>query len=585
MSTNTTFHNASTLINPSDRVELGLGMLQQLDRLKDSELRVLIFTATYFVLDGVTLTIRRLEGQLKSKGAAVKIVSTVPPGKSASELQNVIVVPGIKIPFNHAGDYSFGVGLDEDTLGEIEKFKPNVVHFTVPDFVALDGIKWCQRNNIAYIGTWHSNYVDYLKYYFLEWILGKGLNRYLRGFFEQIPTVYAPTTYMLKKMREEWGYGMANELKEWGRGVDMQLFSPKRRSQAFRHSKGITDNHIVVLWVSRIVPEKRPDIWFNVIKRLQDEDNLPIKPLVVGVGTYERQFLSLKDVTCCQFLSGTDLAEAYASADVLLFPSDVETFGNVTLEGLSSGLPCIVERKCGDHLVEDGINGITCTAGDTEAFYQAAKKIVSDEVLRKEMSAAARKSAAKYDRNIILQQMLENYKDAIISFKDPMFMKNHLQSNEGSGRNVLSILCCNYIPIKFLAEPFLNTVGQSQQAIEKGVDCVQTTRLSCTDFLSSANLAGLSGNNSSLNNLNTLSDMESGTREKKYDDQVAVTSTGARIRTALASFFSYLVAFLQKFACCLSPVNTLLGGKTINAIGLIFAIGIAVLFIYASFAV
>jgi hypothetical protein len=180
----------------ADRIELGLGMLQQIDRLKDSDLRILIFTATYFVLDGVTLTIRRLETHLRAKGAMVKIVSTVPENIDPAQLHNVIVVPGIKIPFNHAGDYSFGVGLDESTIAEIERFNPNIVHFTVPDFVALDGIRWCQRNEIAYIGTWHSNYTEYLKYYFLEWILAPGLNRYLRGFFEQIPTVYAPTPYV-----------------------------------------------------------------------------------------------------------------------------------------------------------------------------------------------------------------------------------------------------------------------------------------------------------------------------------------------------------------------------------------------------
>lgn len=95
-----------------------------------------------------------------------------------------------------SGDYSFGIGLDQGTIDQIDAYAPNCIHFTVPDFVALDGIRYCQRNNIAYIGTWHSNYVDYLKYYFIEWVLGPGFHRYLKGFFEQIPTVYVPTTYV-----------------------------------------------------------------------------------------------------------------------------------------------------------------------------------------------------------------------------------------------------------------------------------------------------------------------------------------------------------------------------------------------------
>jgi len=81
---------------------------------------------------------------------------------------------------------------------------------------------------------------------------------------------------MLRKMREEWGYGSATELKEWGRGVDMNMFSPERRSAQFRASKGFTDHDVVVLWVSRLVPEKRPDIWMQCVKRLQEE-GLPVK--------------------------------------------------------------------------------------------------------------------------------------------------------------------------------------------------------------------------------------------------------------------------------------------------------------------
>lgn len=219
---------------------------------------------------------------------------------------------------------------------------------------------------------------------------------------------------MLKKMRDEWGYGTATELKEWGRGVDMQIFNPERRSQAFRTSKGISESDIVVLWVSRIVPEKRPDIWLSVVKRLQDE-GLPVKSLVVGSGTFEKYLSQLKHVNCCGWLSGTALGEAYASADLLLFPSDVETFGNVTLEALASGCPSVVEQKCGGHLVENGFNGLTCPAGDFEAFYQATRRLVLDARLRQQMSVNARERAWTYERNIILQQMAENYKvDSVV---------------------------------------------------------------------------------------------------------------------------------------------------------------------------
>lgn len=140
---------------------------------------------------------------------------------------------------------------------------------------------------------------------------------------------------MLGRLKE-WNYDTATELREWGRGIDLKLFSPERRSKEFRLSKGITDTDIVVLWVGRLVPEKRVDIWINTIKRLQSE-GLPVHAMVVGNGTFEKALASIGRVSFCGWLSGTALAEAYASSDILLFPSDVETFGNVTLEALASG--------------------------------------------------------------------------------------------------------------------------------------------------------------------------------------------------------------------------------------------------------
>ena len=291
---------------------------------------------------------------------------------------------------------------------------------------------------------------------------------------------------MLKRL-ESWGYGVCAELKEWGRGCDLKLFSPERRSIPFRESKQMTENDVVILWVGRLVPEKRPDIWLNTVKKLQSE-GLPVKALVVGNGTFEKSLSQVKHVSCCGWLSGVALAEAYASSDVLLFPSDVETFGNVTLEALACGCPCVVEEKCGGHLVEYGVNGFTCPSGDFDAFYAATKRIVQDAVLRKEMAQRARESSWKFERHKIMQQMLENYKEAIVRHQDPMFIKRRLVHPEAAGRNFLSFICCNYWFVKTFAEPFLNTSHGVQTVVYGTAECVShsRSRLNCTksgDFL------------------------------------------------------------------------------------------------------
>jgi phosphatidylinositol alpha 1,6-mannosyltransferase len=442
----------------------------------DSELRIIIFTACYFVLDGVTLTIRRLESHLRARGATVKILTTVPDDYDQEATKDLIVVPGIKIPFTHAGTgYAFGSGLVDSVIREIEKFNPNCIHFTVPDLVSLEGIKYCQRKNIAYMATWHSNYVDYLQYYYVDWLLKIPFQRYLQGFYEQMPVVYVPTPYMKNKMAEE-GFGVHAKIEEWGRGVDLKLFSPDRRSNAFRAARGISETDVVVVWVGRLVPEKRPDIWMECLSRFAEE-GLPVKGLVVGHGTYEATLANMSNVTCTGWLSGVGLAEAYASADIFLFPSAVETFGNVTLEASSSGCVCIVEENCSGHLVVNGHNGFTVPAGDSEGFYQATKRVVTDNALRRLMSQHSREYSWRYERNKILQMMAENYKDAVVRHSDPSYIKNRISSSpEVAGRNILSVLCCNYSLIRHILEPLLNTTNTFSNVAHNCNECVSSCK-------------------------------------------------------------------------------------------------------------
>jgi len=543
----------------TSELELGIGMIKTLDRPDDSELRVLMFTATYFVLDGVTLTIRRLESHMRSVGAQVRVVTTVPEDVEPEHLQNVIRVPGIKIPWD--GGYSFGVGLDDEVLREIERFNPNLIHFTVPDFVALDGIRWCQRNNVAYIATWHSNLVDYMKYYLLEWIIGAPMQRYMKGFYEQIPTVYVPTPYIKTKMERE-GFGAYTELSQWGRGCDLKIFRPDRRSKSFRAQKGVLEEDVIVLWVGRMVPEKRPDVWLSVVKRLQAE-GVDVKPMVVGgsaTGPAGSSLRDIKDLIVCGWLSGIALAEAYASADILLFPSAVETFGNVTLESIASGCPAVVEKNCSGHLIDDGKNGYCCPEGDYEAFYRAVKTLALDRDLRKAMGEYARESAWRFERTKIMKQMMENYKDAIVKHKDPTFIKRHLaKSPEAEGKNILTWLCCDYWLVKAIAEPFLRTSVGIQHVYTGAQECVSTSRnrLSCHS-LASMDYSSLEGRYEG----NTYYDAEIEAEEEKKGRMIwqwpsAVSNCGKHLGTnfcfskglhyATVSF-SYLIIFFLAYA-------------------------------------
>jgi hypothetical protein len=204
-------------------------------------------------------------------------------------------------------------------------------------------------------------------------------------------------------------------LKVWGRGVDADKFHPSKRSMSYRRELGIADDAVVVLWVGRLVPEKRPDIFVQVLQRLQQEhDN--VHALVVGAGPVEDEVKALTQATFTGWMNADQLSVAYASSDIFLFPSSVETFGNVTLEAAASGLPVVVEADCSGHLVHEGENGFSCKAGDVDSFFQATSALVKDARMRQEFSVASRNMALTLEKGAVVRQMLDNYQKVTDEF-------------------------------------------------------------------------------------------------------------------------------------------------------------------------
>jgi Glycosyl transferases group 1 len=121
----------------------------------------------------------------------------------------------------------------------------------------------------------------------------------------------------------------------------------------------------------------------------------------------EEQVKNLPNSTFCGWLDGDQLSTAYASSDIFLFPSSVETFGNVTLEAAASGLPLVVEAGCSGHLVNDGKNGFACT--DEDSFFEATLKLVVDKGFRESCAAESRKHSLAFEKHAVVKQMLDNY--------------------------------------------------------------------------------------------------------------------------------------------------------------------------------
>jgi glycosyltransferase involved in cell wall biosynthesis len=190
----------------------------------------------------------------------------------------------------------------------------------------------------------------------------------------------------------------AEKLKILPRGLDTTLFHPTRRTGSFREKFGALNGEPVLLYVGRISKEKDLDILACAYRKLRQK--YPSTRLVlVGDGPYLKELRdSIPDATFTGYLSGGDLAKAFASADIFVFPSTTDTFGNVVLEAMASGLPAIVSDTGGPReLVKNGITGYVTRSHDIEDFTTATARLLSDPALRESMRANARAAVENRD--------------------------------------------------------------------------------------------------------------------------------------------------------------------------------------------
>ena len=332
------------------------------------------------------------------------------PNRQVLFLDDAIKIPFASDPSNPESVYYIGFSLSSSVLEEMDSYSPTLVHITVPDIVSLDVIAYARKNDLPLMGTFHSNYVDYLDHYGLFWI-----KPCLIGFFQHqysfYQALYCPTPFIKGQLgQQDKRFDKCTNIQVWGRGIDLKKFNPEHRSLEFREKYGIESDDVVICFIGRLVYEKRPDIFAYVIRRLVDEcKDVSFKALVVGCGPYETELQQLPNTVCTGWLNGQDLATAYASSDIFLFPSALETFGNVTLEAAGSGLPLVVEAGCSGHLVKHEINGFACPEGDEEAFYRGTLELVTNAELRSKYAAASRELSFDFEKRAVMKQMLNNY--------------------------------------------------------------------------------------------------------------------------------------------------------------------------------
>ena len=381
----------------------------------------------------VTLTIRALEKEILASGGTVCIL-TSRGGNPANTNLNIEPHPNRQILFMDNDiecwfqpEYRIGVALSKRTMQQMDQFHPTVVHVTAPDITCIHVEAYAIQRELPLVGSYHSNLMDYLSFYPGNKVVIPLMNEFFNHSYNFMMKLYVPT----QATKEHLNVESITDVKVWGRGVDTTIFTPTFRSKTFRQKIGVSDSCPIVLFVGRLVKEKGIDVVVEVIKRLTSV-NVDFHAVIVGEGTFDKHFIGEPNTTLLGWLDGKDLSEAYASSDVFLFPSTVETFGVVTLEAAASGLAIVCASSCSSHLVQDGINGYLCDDGDVDAFYEATLKLVQHPTLRESFSEASIQIGQSKSKVVAMRQMLQNYIDVQDQFKNEFNGRhyNHLKSKE-----------------------------------------------------------------------------------------------------------------------------------------------------------
>ena len=370
-----------------------------------ADLRVALFSGNYnYVRDGANQALNRLADYLLRQGAALRVYAPKVENPDFPATGDLFGIPAVPIPFRR--EYRFPLGLWRAAKEDLAEFKPNVIHVSSPDPTAHAALRWAEERKIPALASVHTRFDTYPRYYGLAFI-EPWFQRIMRRFYHRCDAVVAPSESMAEVMREQH---MSDDIGIWSRGVDREIFDPARRDLAWRSSLGIGDDELAIGFLGRVVMEKGLDVFADTMAELRRR-GVPHKVLVVGEGPARGWFAErVPEASFTGMLTHGELGRAVASMDLLLNPSITETFGNVTLEAMASGVPVIAARATGStSLVTEGQTGRLVEPGNIGAFTNAIAAYVADPALRAAHGAAGEERSRAYSWDAINRTIADVY--------------------------------------------------------------------------------------------------------------------------------------------------------------------------------
>jgi len=352
--------------------------------------KIALFTDTLDEINGVAITIKRLIRTAEERNVALTVI--ISDNGTAPPTRGVVRFPAVgdfMLPEYPELRLNFPPILD--VMDYIEREGFTRIHVSTPGSVGLLGLLIARLMDIPVAGTYHTDIPQYVRRLTDDEFLEQAAWNYMTWFYGQMEEVMVPSAGTRNQLIAR---GLpAERMKPLPRWVDTGLFSPQQRDPFFWRTRGLQGGP-VLLYVGRVSREKSLDLLVAAFRHLVD-GGADISLAIIGDGPYRSEMeagLEGYPALFTGYLSGGELQAGYASADLFVFPSATDTFGNVVLEAQASGLAVIVSDQGGPReLMVDGETGLVFAAGSLPGLVGSIRSLIGDRAGLAEMGRSARR--------------------------------------------------------------------------------------------------------------------------------------------------------------------------------------------------
>ncbi|MSR31450.1 MAG: glycosyltransferase family 1 protein [Gemmataceae bacterium] len=374
----------------------------------EAKSRLLLITETFPPeVNGVSLTLGHLANGISDFGWELEVLRP----RQQSEPSAPCLTLGLPIPFYPT--LRFGIASPFRLLKRIRKVNPDLIHVATEGPLGLIGLFAARYLNIPILSSFHTNFDLYAEHYqigFLKWLV----SHYLKWFHNRTALTLAPSFHTIGRL-EQMGI---RDVKLWSRGVDTQLFHPKKRDEALRKSLDLGEEDVLVLYVGRLAQEKNLQSLIRAFEKTiaSQKPGQTVKLALVGDGPEKESLEALinPQILLTGQQKGEDLARWYASSDIFAFPSLSETFGNVVQEAQASGLPVVAfQSPVMGERIENDKNGFLAQSPDE--FQEKLQHLAYNPGDRVRLGQAAWKSVQEQSWINNISQLNQTYRIVLAS--------------------------------------------------------------------------------------------------------------------------------------------------------------------------